>query len=102
VQPTTYETVPELTFAATRSAAVPGFERGPRAMVAYSFLILALCLMIADFYRLNRAPAATTENFSEESGRKAAAPVATGWGAASFAELYSPGLSTASARVPRH
>jgi hypothetical protein len=71
-------------------------------MVAYGFLILALCLMIADFYRLMRAPAATTENFSEESGRNAAAPVATGWRAASFAELYSPGFSTSSARVPRH
>ena len=40
VQPTTYE------------------AGGLRAMVAYGFLILALCLMIADFYRLMRAPAA--------------------------------------------
>jgi hypothetical protein len=40
VQPTTYET------------------RGLRTRVAYGFLVLALCLMIADFYRLMRAPEA--------------------------------------------
>jgi len=59
MQPTTYETVSEVTFAGIRTAARPVLQGGLRARVVYSFLILALCLMIADFCRMTQAPAAT-------------------------------------------
>jgi hypothetical protein len=36
----------------------PELNTGFRAVIAYGFLILALCLMVGDFYRLIRAPAA--------------------------------------------
>jgi len=41
----------------TKTAASSSIQRpGLQARVAYGFLILALCLMIADFCRLVRAP----------------------------------------------
>jgi hypothetical protein len=58
MQPTTYETVSEMTLAGIRTAARPGLQGGLRARVVYGFLILALCLMIADFCRMTQAPSA--------------------------------------------
>ena len=42
---------------------------GFRTVIAYGFLILALCLMIADFCRLARAPDATPFAASAHSNR---------------------------------
>ena len=57
MQPTTQKMLP-MTIAGAREAAHPGL----RIRVTYGFLILALCLMIADCYRLVRAPAPAVES----------------------------------------
>lgn len=58
MQPTTQKMLPGMTIAGPRSAAHPGL----RIRVTYGFLILAFCLMIADCYRLVRAPAPAAES----------------------------------------
>lgn len=56
MQPTTRETVSEMKFIGIENHARPGQTVALRARVIYGFLILALCLMIADFCRLTRTP----------------------------------------------
>jgi hypothetical protein len=65
MQPSIHETISNINFTALRNTArhgwhdgpIGGAQRGLRTSVTYGFLILALCLMIADFCRLMRAPA---------------------------------------------
>jgi hypothetical protein len=63
MQPTTHETISESTLTGVRKVGRPGVRAGLRgglrAGVAYGFVILALCLMIADFCRLTRTPETT-------------------------------------------
>ncbi|HTW66446.1 MAG TPA: hypothetical protein VME17_17610 [Bryobacteraceae bacterium] len=53
MQSTTQNTLSHTTFLGLSL----GAQRGLRIRITYGFLILALCLMIADCYRLMRAPA---------------------------------------------
>jgi len=71
MQPTTHEAVSEMKLTGYGNHARPGLTVALRARVIYGFLILALCLMIADFCRLTRTPAAEpfTASSSHQSTR---------------------------------
>ena len=68
MQPTTHKTISETTFTGIQGTPRPGMSAGLRTRAVYGFLILALCLMIADFCRLTRAHAA--EPFSAPSSHQ--------------------------------
>jgi len=63
MQPTTHQTISGMTITSVENVARRGLSTGRssaglRARAVYGFLILALCLMIADFCRLTRTPTA--------------------------------------------
>ena len=71
MQPTTHETISESTLTGVKEAGRDASNRGLRVRVVYAFVILALCIMIADFYRLTRThahvPLAASSSY--QSGR---------------------------------
>jgi|HubBroStandDraft_1064217.scaffolds.fasta_scaffold274356_2 hypothetical protein len=63
MQPTTHQMISGMTITGVQDGARHGLSTGRssaglRTRAIYGFLILALCLMIADFCRLTRTPTA--------------------------------------------